>query len=106
MIKFKYGDEEYKLTFTRQTASDAEKAGFKFDKKKIEDMPVTSVIVLETYAFKAMHPDIDDDTALDIVSNFKNKDGLIQALMKEYSNAIDTLMSEPDAKNAIEWTVT
>lgn len=104
MLSIKNGDKEYILTFTRKTAIDAEKAGFVFDRNKLENMPVTSVMLLYVYSFKAKQPDISEDQALEIIGNAKNKDGLISALMKEYANAIDTLMSEPDSKNAVEWT--
>lgn len=111
MINFKYGEKEYTLTFTRQTASDAERAGFVFDKEKMENLPVTSIMILEAYSFKANHPEVTEDEALNIISKLKGKDKqdndtLVNALMKEYSNAIETLMSGFDeSKNGIEWTV-
>lgn len=107
MVSFKTKDgKQIDLTFTRRTALIAEKKGLNVTGDVFETMPMNSIEILFTTAFEANHSNLSNDKRLDIIESLGNKEGLITALITEFANAYNTLMSEPDEKNAVKWEVT
>nr|DAO16305.1 MAG TPA: protein of unknown function (DUF5055) [Caudoviricetes sp.] len=103
MIEFDYNDKHYKLTFTRETAKMAEQKGFSPDGKKIEDMPATQLDILFHMAFKANHPSLSDKKINEIIALLGDKKGIIVNLMEDLGRTYESLLGEPDEKNAIKW---
>lgn len=103
MLKFTYNNKNYELKYTRSTAKDAEKAGVKLKSTVFEDLPLNVITALVTYSFKTNHPEMTEDECMDIYENIEGKDEFVANLVKDFSSTYETLMSEPDPKNAIKW---
>lgn len=104
MVRFTYKGKKYELTFTRETAKEAEKAGLVTDRDSFSGRPINSLELLYRYAFLAKHPDEDPNVIDEIVPKLKDKDGLVTSLLKDFNATFETLIEEPeDEKNAIEW---
>ncbi len=103
MPKFTYDNKNYVLTFTRETAKEAEKHGVTLEKKKYEELPLNSITALVTFSFKANHPEMSEDDCMQIYKNISNKEDFIAALLTDFSKTYETIMAEPDPKNAIKW---
>lgn len=103
MIKFTHDNKKYELTFTRETAKAAEKAGVKLDKNAFGNLPLNVITALVTQSFQAKQPDMTEDECMAIYENIGKKDDFIANLIKDFSTTYETLMSEPDPKNEIKW---
>lgn len=104
MVRFTYRDKKYELTFTRETAKAAEKAGLVTDRDAFTNRPVNSLDLLYHYAFMAKHADEDPNVIDEIIPKLKDKDGLVANLLKDFNATYETLIEEPeDEKNAIKW---
>lgn len=103
MIKFTYVDKQYELTFTRETAKRAERAGVKLDGNVFEELPLNVITALVTNAFAAKQPRMTEDECMAVYEKIGNKDDFVAELVKDFSATYETLMSEPDPKNAIKW---
>ena len=107
MVSFKYNEKEYNLTFTRETAKEAERRGLQIDTDVISEMPLNSFDTLAICSFEANHPELTEDERLEIIAKLNGKGNLelYKALYKEFAQTFESLLGEPDEKNAIKWEV-
>lgn len=105
MIEFTYNDKKYTLTFNRETAKMAEQKGFRLDEDSLEKMPLTQLDILYHFAFKAKQPTMSDKKINEIVPLLQGKKDLISELIKDFSQTYESLLGEPDEKNAIKWEI-
>lgn len=97
VIKLTYGEKDYTLEYTRETASATEQNGFKI--REIENLPITMIPLLIQGAFIAHHPYTKPELIDEIYTSLPDKPGFINALASMYGDALTTLFDEPDDKS-------
>lgn len=106
MVTFKAKNgKEYKLGFTRETAKEAERKGVNII-DGFDNAPMNTIEMLYIMAFQANHPQLEYEKRLKIIGDLENKTELVKVLGEEFAKTFNTLMSEPDEKNAVKWEVT
>lgn len=104
-INFEYDGRAYTLTFTRASITKLENRGFNYN--DFESKPVTMLPRLFYGAFIAKHPYVKQELTDKIFGEMPNKEKLLEKLTSMYSDAVNSLMDEPedDAKN-VSWEAT
>lgn len=101
-ISFTCEGKDYTLAYTRKTVKAMEDKGF--NASKIVDAPMTVLPELFAGAFLANHKYTKRDVIDAIFDNMKDKQALIEVLIKMYNEPIASLMEESEEGNAIAWT--
>lgn len=93
---------EYTLEFTRETVQKVEKSGFNIT--KADERLVDSFMALFKGAFLANHKDVKEETIEKMVDDMTDIRGLYEALIKLYTEPVETLFDEKKQGNA-KWGV-
>lgn len=102
-LKFKYGDKEYTLEYTRRTVAEMERRGF--IASDVETKPMTTLPTLFEGAFLAHHKFEKRDVIQNIYEKLTNKEELIGKLAEMYNEPIMALVDEPsDDEGNVDWT--
>lgn len=102
-IKFTIGTKKYTLEYNRESIKEMEYGGLSV--LSAESKPITFTLGAFRYAFIMHHPELSDEEIEGIYKNFKNKDELIKVLSEMIGETVESLMEEPDEKNAIMWEI-
>ncbi len=97
MIKLTSEDGVYTLGFTKKTIVAMERSGFSLN--KIDDYPQTYIPMFIHGAFRANHPSMKSEKMDEIWKHVENKEGLLEALIKNYGDQANALMDEPDVND-------
>lgn len=94
VINFTYGERDYTLEYTRETAAATEQRGFQI--REIDNLPVTMIPHLVEGAFLAHHPYTKPELIDEIYKSIPDKAAFIHALAEMYADAMNTLFDEPE----------
>ncbi len=103
-INFTAEGRNYCLEFTRDTVKQMEARGF--SPQRILDAPVTSVPELFHGAFLANHPLVTRKVSDKIFYGLKNRDSLVNNLIKMYNEPIQALTDDSEGNAETEWEMT
>lgn len=102
-INFTHDGKEYTLAFTRSSVAKLEQR-FKFKIDDIGDMPASTFPLLFYGAFLEKQPYIKRDVTDKIYDKFTEKEALIGKLSEMYSDAINSLIEEPESSEGnVTW---
>ena len=104
MITLTYGDKEYELTYTRETARMMQMNGF--DINDIRSKPNVMIPLLFRGAFFARHKDIKSKVVDDIYDQISDRSGLISELIGMYQECIDALFDDGPESGNVSWKKT
>ena len=105
LLKVTFGEETYKLGYSRNTIRRMEKAGF--DYTKAESSPVSTTEELFMGSFLLHHQNIKPEKIKEIYKHIPNKQVMFSKLTEMYQESIASIMKEPDeddSKKAV-WEV-
>lgn len=100
-IDFTADGRNYTLEFTRETVKQMEQKGFA--PQKILEAPITYMPELFHGAFAEHHPHVTRKISDKIFYALKNREDLVNALVKMYNEPIKALTEDPDEGNGVEW---
>lgn len=93
--------KKYTLEFTKNSAIQLERAGFKAD--QLQSSPVTMITLLTRGAFKAKHPDISDEEADSVYESLENKKVVLEKLAEMYAEHAQKLVDGGNVKWEANW---
>lgn len=105
MVKLKYDNKVYELTYTRETVKRMEAAGFDIQAFAQGTKPVTMSYMLFEGAFAARNRNVKRNVIEAIYSHLDRKADLLVALAELYTATLETLVdsaAESDGKN-VTW---
>lgn len=102
-LTFTDNGKEYRLTFTRETVIATENMGFNIE--KVNEKPMTSLIILWRGAFLAHHSELTLGEVDELFEKVEKKE-LLGALVGLYRAPVDSLFEEEHSKNSLKWVVT
>lgn len=105
-IKFEFEGNSYTLEYNRKAIVEMEKSGVNL--QDAEANPFSTYEALIKYAFYKNHKllvENNPDKIFEIWAELPHKEKLLEALMEMLSESVSFLASEPDEKNAVEWTL-
>lgn len=97
-IVINYDGEKYTLGYTRATIRSMEKAGFNI--RNFDNATVTTCEDLFAGAFLMRHRRIKAEKISEIYNHVEHKEDLMAKLIEMYSEALSTLMEEPDENDS------
>ena len=104
MIRFSYDNQTYELEFSRQTVRQMESQGFNIE--EISSKPMTTIPLLFRGAFWKNHRGIKTKFIDELYEKMKDKTGLLNALMEEYSNTLAVLTEDnEETEGNVTWEV-
>lgn len=101
-VTFDYKDNTYTLAFDRDSVRKTEQMGF--DVSRASTMPATMFPILFKGAFLKYHKRATNKLIDEIFDSMSDMDGLIEALIDMYLEALNSMMDDDDAKN-VKWSL-
>ena len=105
-IQFQLEDgKEYRLEFTRRTATELQAKGFNLN--ELTDKPLLVLPELFAGAFLANHRYVKREKINSIFEKFTNKLELVGKLAEMFNEPLNTLLEEPEEEMGnVKWTMT
>lgn len=105
-IKFKYGDVNYTLCYTKDSIAALENAGVDIDDLQSGVKPVNSLVYMFRFAFREHHPDTPVDLIEEIRAGIENKNELYAALAEMIAEQVRGMIENPkENEKKVTWAV-
>lgn len=104
MIRFTFENKTYELEYSRQSVRQMESQGFNLE--DISAKPMTTIPLLFRGAFYKNHRGIKMKFIDELYEKMSDKNGLLNALIEEYSNTLAVLTEDnEEAEGNVVWEV-